>query len=160
PGTLTNAAMSLSYFGEDIDTLIAVVDRAVALNPSFARGWYISGMMRNWKGEPEIGLEHLATALRLAPRGRFWVARYNISVAHFLMHRFAEAASNAQLALQDEPEFTAAYRILAASYAHLGRLDDARAVLTRLRGIAPLAVEGISINAAAYRNPAHRDLIL
>ena len=38
PGTLANAALALSYFGEDLGTMIALVDRALALNPSFEIG--------------------------------------------------------------------------------------------------------------------------
>ena len=40
PGILANAALVLAYFGEDIGAMIGLVDRALALNPSFARGWY------------------------------------------------------------------------------------------------------------------------
>jgi len=32
--------MALAYFGEDIGAMTALADRAVTLNPSFARGWY------------------------------------------------------------------------------------------------------------------------
>jgi tetratricopeptide (TPR) repeat protein len=38
PGVLADAAMALASFGEDIDAMIALVDRALAFNPSFARG--------------------------------------------------------------------------------------------------------------------------
>ena len=44
PGTLTQAAQALSYFGEDIDAMMALIDRALALNPNFARGWHVSGV--------------------------------------------------------------------------------------------------------------------
>jgi hypothetical protein len=37
PGILANAAFALAYFGEDIGAMMALVDRALALNPSFAR---------------------------------------------------------------------------------------------------------------------------
>ena len=46
PGTLANAALALAYFGEDIGAMMVLVDRALALNPSFARGWYIGGILR------------------------------------------------------------------------------------------------------------------
>jgi hypothetical protein len=46
PAILANAALALAYFGEDIGAMMALVDRAVTLNPSFARGWYISGAIR------------------------------------------------------------------------------------------------------------------
>jgi TolB-like protein/class 3 adenylate cyclase len=68
PGVLANAAVALAWFGEDIDSMMALVDRALALNPSFARGWHISGMLRNWAGRPDIAIEHTETSLRLNPR--------------------------------------------------------------------------------------------
>ena len=40
PGILANAANVLAVFGEDIGAMIGLVDRALALNPSFARGWH------------------------------------------------------------------------------------------------------------------------
>jgi len=43
PGVLANAAQALAYFGEDIGAMIAFVDRALALNPNFARGWLVRG---------------------------------------------------------------------------------------------------------------------
>ena len=46
PGILANAAQALAYFGEDIGAMMALVDRALALNPNFARGWHISGILR------------------------------------------------------------------------------------------------------------------
>jgi hypothetical protein len=45
PGVLANAAQALAYFGEDIGAMIAFVDRALALNPNFARGWLVGGTL-------------------------------------------------------------------------------------------------------------------
>ena len=58
PGILANAALALAYFGEDIGAMMALVDRALALNPNFARGWHISGVLRMWAGQPDIAIEH------------------------------------------------------------------------------------------------------
>src|SRR3984893_15774360 len=44
PAVLANAAQALAYFGEDIGTMTALVDRALALNSNFARGWLVSGI--------------------------------------------------------------------------------------------------------------------
>jgi len=38
PGVLANVSFILANFGEDIGAMIGLIDRAVALNPSFARG--------------------------------------------------------------------------------------------------------------------------
>src|SRR5205085_1319669 len=42
PATIANAAFVLGYFGEEIGAMTALVDRALTLNPSFARGWFLS----------------------------------------------------------------------------------------------------------------------
>ena len=48
------------------------------------------------------------------------------------------------------------YRLLAACYAHMGRLDDAREVVERLRAFTPVIVPP----ALPIRNPEHRELVL
>jgi len=48
--------------------MMGLVDRALALNPSFARGWTISGLLRLFAGQSERAIEHAETALRLSPR--------------------------------------------------------------------------------------------
>src|SRR5712691_2838112 len=65
PGILTNAAQVLAQFGEDIGAMIGLVDRALALNPSYARGWHVSGALRLWAGQPDLAIEHFETAVRL-----------------------------------------------------------------------------------------------
>jgi tetratricopeptide (TPR) repeat protein len=64
------AATVLGAFGEDIDAMIGLLDRALALNPSFARGWFRSGGLRLWTGQQDLAIEHVETALRLSPRER------------------------------------------------------------------------------------------
>jgi len=158
PGTLANAGMALAAFGDDIETMMAIVDGAVALHPSFARGWYIAGILRNWAGQPEAAIERLETARRLSPRGRFGFVLFNIGQSYFFMRRFDQAVSWILREIQAEPEFTAAYRFLIACYAHTGRLDEARVALARLREINPRAVYPTSLNA--YRDPEQRELLL
>src|SRR5438067_1876808 len=126
PGILANAAFALAYFGEDIGAMMALVDRALALNPSFARGWYISGNLRLRGGQPEIAIEHVNAALRLSPRARVGPSLHIIGAAHFLSRRFDEAVPKLLLAIHEDPGHTAPYRWLAACYAQMGRLDDAR----------------------------------
>jgi len=75
PVTLANAAQALAYFGEDIGAMMALVDRALALNPNFARGWHISGNIRFWAGQPDIAITHAEAALRLSPRARVGASR-------------------------------------------------------------------------------------
>jgi Flp pilus assembly protein TadD len=62
-----------------------------------------------------------------------------IGVAHFFKHRFDEAAARLFQAIEESSGFSPSYRVLAACYAHMGRLDEARAVVARLRAITPAA---------------------
>jgi adenylate cyclase len=157
PGALANAAFALAWFGEDIGSMIAVIDRALGLNPGHARGWYISGTLRLFAGEPEIAIEHLETALRLSPRARLGTVNLHIGIAHLVSRRFDEALSKLLLDIHDvEPKNPGPYRYLAACYAHMGRLDDARQIVERLRAITPLVFEDLTY----IRNPKHRELIL
>jgi tetratricopeptide (TPR) repeat protein len=68
PSVLAVAAFVLTMLGEDIDAMIGLVDRALALNPSFAHGWYISAGLRLAAGQADLALEHVETSIRLSPR--------------------------------------------------------------------------------------------
>jgi TolB-like protein len=57
PGVVASAAMILAVFGEDIGTMTALADQALALNPSSARGWHHSGFLRLMAGEPDRAIE-------------------------------------------------------------------------------------------------------
>jgi adenylate cyclase len=156
PGTLANAAQVLANFGEDIGAMLGLVDRALALNPSFARGWFRSGVLRVYAGQPDLAIEHLETSLRLSPSERMGTALYVIGAAHVFKRQFDEAAAKLRLAIQDDPGLPTPYRFLAACYAHMGRLDDARAVVAQLRTITPRVVP----NDVPYRRPEDRELLL
>jgi len=129
PVVLAYAALVLASFGDDIGAMMGLVDRALALNPNYARGWTISGLIRLWAGEPDIAIDHEETALRLSPRARVGPSLTILGGAHFFSRRFNEAAPKLLLGIQDDPSFPIAYCILAACYAHMGRLDEARAIV-------------------------------
>jgi TolB-like protein/class 3 adenylate cyclase len=156
PGILVNVAVVLAQFGEDIGAMIGLIDRALAFNPSFARGWYLSGLLRIWDGQPDLAIEHVETSLRLSPR-LVGQPLSLMGLAYFFKRRFDEAAQKLVLAIQDHPGFPSAYRTLAACYAHLGRLDEARTIVARLRAITPLVVPSDLLH---LRNPEDRELYL
>jgi adenylate cyclase len=156
PRILANAAFVLAYFGEDIGAMIGLVDRALALNPSFARGWNWSGVLRLFAGQPDLAIEHVETALRLSPREPAGTPLWLMRSAYFFKRQFDEAASKLLLSIQDHPGFPAPYRFLAACYAHMGRLDEARAIVARLRTITPQVVPSV----LHLRNPEDRELFL
>ena len=156
PGVLALAAFALAFLGEDVGTQITLVERALALNPSFARAWMLRGVLSVWAGQPDRGIEQVETSLRLNPRDRvgnhFWV----MGIAHFFLRRFDEAAAMLLVAMQELPAWPWPYRGLAACYAHMGRLDDAREVIDRLR----VLTAEVRPPHLPFRHPEHQELFL
>jgi adenylate cyclase len=158
PGVLAWSAYVLAYFGEDIDAAIQLIDRALTINPSFAYGWLWSGWLRLWGGgQPELAISDFETSLRLSPHAR--TARntlMGLGVAYFFIHRFEDAVAMLLRSSQEEPDWAPTYRFLAACYAHMGRLDDARETIKRLQAVTPVVMP----DARHWRNPEHRELFL
>ena len=156
PAILANAALALAYFGEDIGAMMALVDRALALNPNYYRGWLLSGVLRYWAGQSDIAIEHVEASLRLSPRARVGTSLVVIGGAHLRARRFDEAVPKLLLANQQDPSYPGPYRGRAACFAHMGRLDDAREMIRRLRTITP----GVILDASFLRNAEHCELLL
>ena len=68
PVVLSQSAFALGYFGEDIDAAIRLAERALTLNPSYARGWVTCGVLQVYAGNLGKGIEYTETYMRLNPR--------------------------------------------------------------------------------------------
>jgi len=156
PVTLVLAAHALAYFGENFDAVIGLVDRALAFNPSFARGWLMSARIRIWAGQLDLAIAHAERAIRLSPRDLPGAHSFLVGLAHFLGRRFEDAMPKLIAAVQHLPNAPEYHRALASCYAHMGRLEEARAIVERLRTISPLVVPELN----QFRTPEHRELLL
>jgi TolB-like protein len=156
PNALCCAGFALGYFGEDIDAATALVDRSLELNPSFAEGWLRSGILRMFAGDLRLAIEHVERSMRLNPRARMGLALAILGLAYFFDRRFEMATAKLLEAIQEWPSFASPYRTLAACYANMGRLDEAREVIRRLRTITSVVVP----NLVPFRKPEHRELYL
>jgi len=156
PAVLSRAAYALGCLDEDITTAIALADQSLELNPSFASGWVNSGWLRLWAGQADTAIEHFLTGTRLNPRAPSPAASLGIGIGHFFARRFAEAEVALHRSLQLFPGWVGPYRWLASCYAHMGRLDEARAMVAGLRG----ATSDVGLTPKRYRNLEHRELYL
>jgi adenylate cyclase len=160
PVVIANAAFALAACGEggeDNGAMIALVDRAVSLNPNCARAWDVRGQIKVGGGQPEAAIPDLEASLRLNPRDRFGVQISSLGICYFFLRRFDEAMERLRLAVQENPGFPIPHRFLAACYAHMGRLDEAREMIGRLRRITP---QVLPPNTKWYRNAEHLELYL
>ncbi len=65
---LTRGGHALAHLAGDLDSGIALLDRAIFLNPNLASAWFLGGFLRTWHGECEDAtIEHFERAMRLSP---------------------------------------------------------------------------------------------
>ena len=158
PSTVTSAAGALLNCGEDTEVLKRLVDGALARNPSHAFGWLWSGWMRTVSGESSLAIEHFETSMRLDPRAtRKAFHLTGIGMCHFFEQRYEEACRILEISFHELPTYPITAWFLAACYARMGRLHEAREFAAR-QGIVPggawLAISRLLGHAA------HRDMAL
>jgi adenylate cyclase len=135
---LVTSGYALAFVVRDLEVGAALIDRALVLNSNLAEAWSWGGWMKNWLGEPEPAIERFARAMRLSPLDpRVTAMRAGTAHAHFFLGRYAEAASWAAMAVQDNPDFQTGLRIDAASNAMAGRPEQAHKAVARLRQLNP-----------------------
>ena len=67
----------------------------------------------------------------------------SIAIAHLAARRFEQAIEWADRALHEQPRLVSQTRVKVVAYAHLGRLDEARAQLSRVLAMDPkLTIDG------------------
>jgi adenylate cyclase len=156
PTVLGYAGFVLGWFGENIDTSLQLIERSLALHPSYAFGWLLSGNLSLYAGRTASAIERFETSLRLDPRSNRGIRLSHIGQAHFFDKHFEVALEKLLLALGEDSSFITTHRFLVACYAHLGRLREAREAAERLRAMNPT----VWPNTVPYRNPEHRELYL
>ena len=77
-------------------------------------------------------------------------------IAHFFARRLGQARTMLLLSLQQHPDWVPTNRFLAACYAHLGELDDAKMMIKQLRTLTPVVLP----KADHWRDPEQREFYL
>jgi len=135
---LCQAGFALAFVVGALDDGVALIDRALVLNPNLATAWRFSGYVRVFLGEPELAIEHLNRAVRLSPLDPLiFIVQNGVVLAHFFAGRYDEAFSWAQKTLRQNPNYAAAIIMAAVSAALAGREDEMRKAVGRLYEIDP-----------------------
>ena len=96
---LAASAHALTHLVRDFDSSIALLDRALVLDPNLAAGWYLGGFVRIWRGEPDDAIERIARGMRLSPLGPdMHRMEVGTAMAHLLAGRTEDALSWAEKA--------------------------------------------------------------
>jgi tetratricopeptide (TPR) repeat protein len=135
---LAGSGYALAYLGGEFDVGGSLLDRSLALNPNYGRGWSLSGWIQLYVGEPDLAIDRQLKAMRLSPLDP---QTHNmitcIATAHFLADRYDESIASAQRALHLEPNWLPARRMLVLANALVGRIDEAQQALRSLLELNP-----------------------
>ena len=128
---LAVAAHAESFLGNRPENAIEMFERSLTLNKNSAFAWALSAITCCYLGRPDEALDRLRNSWRLSPfdplKGFFWgVAGF----AEFIAGRYEEALAWLLKARREYPGHVAVHRSLAACFAQLGRLDEAKAAAT------------------------------
>jgi tetratricopeptide (TPR) repeat protein len=135
---LTRGGHALGHFTGDFDRSIALIDRALVLDPNLASAWFLGGFSRVWNGEPEGAIEHFTHAMRSSPLDpEMYRMQAGMAAAHLFTGRYETASAWAAKAYRHLPSFSMVVSIFAASHALAGRQDEARRAMDHLRALDP-----------------------
>ena len=144
---------NLLFLGEQ-DAAIAAAQHTLALNASYAGGWAFLGHAMTAAGNPRAAIRSIRRAFQLTShdsRRFMWLS--NLAIAHFHCHEFEQAIRVAQEAAHLQPGHWLSNQVLIISSAALGRADDARQLVDKLRAEEP----GLDAEEYANRLPYRRD---
>jgi adenylate cyclase len=121
-----------SSHSNDAEAAFQFALRATQLNDNFALGYFALAVASLYLGRSEEGLTAIDRALRLNPSDpQTFAWRSTRASALYLLGRYAEAIASSRQSLALNRYHTAT-RVLAASYAQLGLIDDARNAVREL----------------------------
>jgi TolB-like protein len=137
PGVLAASSIALCYFGRWRDGL-QHARRSVALNPNLAMNRSALAMLSIRANLPEEATANLDVIENLAPRGSSAFLTVGMrGLAHFLAGRYEPAIEAADRSILLNPGFIFAMRDRAVYCEKLGRHEEARETVRRLRVTAP-----------------------
>lgn len=127
----------VAFTGRQTDEALRHFEAALDLNPNFAAAAGSAGsagFAMALDGRSDAAIQRLEQALRMSPRDPFTSFFFvGFSAAHYLACRYDEAVKSARHAVQLRPGYLGAHRILCASLAMAGHLEESAAALNMLR---------------------------
>jgi adenylate cyclase len=129
---------ALAFVVGEVDAGVALVERALRLNPNLMDAWFSSGLIRLVSGEWNLAVGHFAHAMRLSPFDPLlFLMQRGTATGHFYTGRYDEAAAWSAKSIAENPNYSLTWRVAAASNAFLGRQEQAQKAMARLRQLEP-----------------------
>ncbi len=138
PEVLWLAGYAKAFYGEDFEGGLALIERALELNPNAAQAWVFSGWVNMYIGKADRSVEHFRRAMRLNPLDPAGYRTHSgLAFGYMYLGQYGEAVAWGRKALHENDRFTPTHRVLAASLAHAGHTAEAQNVVDSLLALVP-----------------------
>jgi adenylate cyclase len=135
---LALGAFVISMVEHDRVAALQAFDRALAISPSSSFTLFFGAVAAAWAGAAERAIDWAERALRVSPFDRLcYLAHGAIAIGQFQFGGYEKAADAARLAVQSLPSFSVVHALLAAPLAKLGRVEEAKVVVSRVLALEP-----------------------
>jgi tetratricopeptide (TPR) repeat protein len=121
---------------------------ALQLNPNYSDAWVFLGVMKAFEGGAVESINHLRNAFHLNPHPPGWYY-WNLGLVQYLAGSYEDAAETLR---HEATHRSGSQRVLAASLAQLGRMDEAKLEAAQFLAAHP----SFSIEDWANRQPFQR----
>ncbi len=154
-------AMALALCGHaksillhEFDEAITLFDRALAASPNSAIAWTRSSPTYSYLGDSGEAIRRAQQGLRLSPFDpHIFFAHSILGLGHYVGGDYEEAARWGRIAREENAQFTANLRFLAASLGALGLVEEARDVRDALLIVEPKFEVARFVASYAIRDP-------
>jgi adenylate cyclase len=147
------------YMRRHHDGAISEAQRAIVLNPNFAEGHVVVGEALCYSARADEALEYFDRAKALNPYFPDVLLHFQ-ALAAFHLERYEEAVGLLLQRLTRNPATDVSRALLAASYGHLGRFDEARAAWQEVLRVNPDFSLDYRRKVLPYKNPEDFELIV
>jgi TolB-like protein len=154
---LTRAGHTLAHLAGDLDGAVALLDKALLLNPNLAAAWFLGGFLRAERGDPEAAIEFLTRAMRFSPLDpETFRMQAGMAMSHLFAGRFDVALTWAEQSFRQLPSFVLVVVLIAVCHALAGRMEEARDAADHLRKLDPAFRISKLEGWLPVRRPEHR----
>lgn len=155
------AGGGLAYVCFELEDGAALIDAALAMNQNLANAWIRRGLVSCFLGDHMAALEQSNRAVRLSPLDpEVHVAQGTLAWSHFFTRRFDEAVTWARQALARDAKYIGAFTVLIAGMALAGKVDEARAMGTRILQLYPQGSIANARRQTPFRRREDNDLMI
>lgn len=128
----------LAFAARKTDEAVRQFRTALELNPNFAAAHGYIGWALAFDGRSDEALKHFDQSMKMSPRDPInSLVLGGMAAAHYLAGRYPEAVKFARQGVELRPGLISGHRILCASLAQAGQIEEAREAMRTLRQLHP-----------------------